>query len=292
MKLVMTFLVRDEADILRANLEFHLAQGVDFFIVSDNLSVDGTTDILEDYLRLGVMHVLRQTTDTYDQGRWVTEMAQMAATTFGADWVINNDADEFWMPRSGNLKQVLSAVPSGIDAIHAERGNFPPRPVQNGIFFPDSMTLREKQSRNLLGMPLPGKLCHRGFGDVVVAQGNHDAQRAGATLSKAIGAIDILHFPLRTFPQFANKISKGGAAYARNQTLPKNVGDTWRHCYQLLQEGKLEELWNEVLLTDEKAANGIAAGDIIRDERLRLFFQTNPPRTKGSRAPQSSDHES
>lgn len=282
----MTLLVRDEADILRANLEFHLAHGVDFFVASDNLSVDGTADILEDYRRLGVAHVLRQTTDTYEQGRWVTEMARMAATDFGADWVINNDADEFWMPRAATLKQILSAIPPGIDALQVERFNFPPRHGQEGIFFADAMTLREKKSKNLLGMPLPDKVCHRGFGDVVVAQGNHDARREGANLSRANGAIDILHFPLRTFQHFANKIAKGGAAYARNQTLPRSMGNTWRHCHQLLLEGKLEALWNEILLTDEKAADGIAAGRLLHDERLRRFLsEKNAAREVGPRIP-------
>jgi hypothetical protein len=36
MKLVMTLLVRDEQDILADNLDFHLAQGVDEVIVTDN----------------------------------------------------------------------------------------------------------------------------------------------------------------------------------------------------------------------------------------------------------------
>ncbi len=42
MKLVMTLLVRDEQDIIRENIEFHLAQGVNFFVVTDNKSVDAT----------------------------------------------------------------------------------------------------------------------------------------------------------------------------------------------------------------------------------------------------------
>ena len=35
MKIVMTLLVRDEQDIIRENIEFHLSMGVNFFIAAD-----------------------------------------------------------------------------------------------------------------------------------------------------------------------------------------------------------------------------------------------------------------
>ena len=49
MKLIMTMMVRDEADVIRAALEHHRAQGIDRMIVTDNGSVDGTLEILQQY---------------------------------------------------------------------------------------------------------------------------------------------------------------------------------------------------------------------------------------------------
>ena len=67
MKLVMTLLVRDEADIISSNIDFHLDQGVDFIIAMDNLSVDGTTEILRAYERRGVLHYIHQADDDHSQ---------------------------------------------------------------------------------------------------------------------------------------------------------------------------------------------------------------------------------
>ena len=60
MKLVMTLLVRDEEDILDAQIAFQLNSGVDFVIATDNRSEDGTAEILESYARQGVLHLLRE----------------------------------------------------------------------------------------------------------------------------------------------------------------------------------------------------------------------------------------
>jgi len=62
MRLVMTLKVRDEADIIEDNLRFHRAMGVDFFVVTDNGSVDGTSEILDRYVSAGLAHVIQEPT--------------------------------------------------------------------------------------------------------------------------------------------------------------------------------------------------------------------------------------
>src|SRR6478672_11189210 len=101
MRLAMTLMVRDAADILEANLRYHHAQGVDVFVVADNDSTDGTTEILERY-RKGGLVVLERVPGQVHQV-WASTRTRIARLAFeaGADWVIHNDDDEFWWPLTG-----------------------------------------------------------------------------------------------------------------------------------------------------------------------------------------------
>ena len=65
----MTLLVRDEEDIVEDHLVYHLNQGVDFVVVTDNNSVDGTRDVLDRFQRMGYVEVIDEPDDTYDQWR-------------------------------------------------------------------------------------------------------------------------------------------------------------------------------------------------------------------------------
>jgi Glycosyl transferase family 2 len=264
MKLVMTLLVRDEQDIVRENLDFHLAQGVDEVIVTDNGSEDATVEILREYESDGVVRLLFEPTDDYSQGRWVTRMARLAATE-GADWVINNDADEFWWPRAGSLKSSFERLGDEVGLVVARRENFVPRP-EDGRPFWERMTLRERESLNPLGKPLPPKLAHRADPEISVAQGNHKVE--GAQIGERLddGSIEILHFPMRTYGQFENKIVKGGRAYGRNRELPQRTGRTWRRLYEAWEEGRLRDHYD-----DNVVAEG-ARADLVEDTRLRDFL--------------------
>jgi glycosyltransferase involved in cell wall biosynthesis len=268
MKLVMTLLVRDEQDIIRENIDFHLAQGVDELIVTDNGSQDATVEILREYESRGVVRLLLEPTDDYSQGRWVTRMARLAATE-GADWVINNDADEFWWPRAGSLKSIFEQLGDNVGLVVARRQNFVPRP-EDGRSFWERMTLRERESLNPLGKPLPPKLAHRADPEIAVAQGNHKVE--GAQLGERLddGSIEILHFPMRTYAQFENKIVKGGRAYGRNRELPQRTGRTWRRLYEAWEEGRLRDHYDGNVVAEGSRA------DLVEDTRLRDFLRGLP----------------
>src|SRR3954452_15414253 len=145
MKLVMTLLARDEADVVDANLTYHLNAGVDFVIAMDNLSQDGTTDILESYEKDGQLHLIRQDGEYLRQADWITQMGWMAASEFGADWVIHSDADEFWWPRGESLKDVLDSIPARYGVVRALLRHFVPRP-EDGQPFAERMTVRMSAS--------------------------------------------------------------------------------------------------------------------------------------------------
>src|SRR5437667_12596067 len=87
MKLVLTLRARDEADVVDAQIAFHLNAGVDFVVATDHRSEDGTTELLERYAREGYLHLIREQGDEMHEGEWATRMARIAATKFGADWV-------------------------------------------------------------------------------------------------------------------------------------------------------------------------------------------------------------
>jgi glycosyl transferase family 2 len=233
----------------------------------DNRSVDGTADIAREYERAGYLHYMFQPRDDYSQGRWVTQMARRAVDELHADWVINNDADEFWWPHFGSLKDVLGSIRTEAVAATVERTNFVTR-VDNGEPFWRRMNLRRAVSVNALGDPLPGKSAHRAVPDVVIGQGNHYVFAGGRLVPRAAAPITILHFPVRSRAQYFNKILKGGAAYARNTELDHSAGKTWRHLYQLLLAGNFDQAFERELLTEEHVAHGLATGALVRDDRL------------------------
>jgi hypothetical protein len=268
MRLVMTLLARDEADVVDAQIAFHLHAGVDFVVATDHRSEDGTTAILERYEREGRLHLIREGIGDIRQAEWVTRMARLAATDFEADWVINADADEFWWPREGSLKDVLAAVPERFGVVRCCWRHFLPRP-DDGRLFAERMTIR-------LTRPAPPgekesiyhahqKVAHRSSSEVVVEKGNHEVDGPRLLPLRGWHPVEVLHFSFRSLKQLERK---GRARW------PVQVGkeDPVPHA-QLLREawrnGRIAEHFASFVVDDAAVVAGLASGRLAVDTRLR-----------------------
>lgn len=270
MKVVVTLLVRDEADILEAWLDYHLAAGVDLVVATDNCSQDGSTEILERYATRGSVVVLRESGNDMHQDEWVTRMARLAATELDADWVINSDADEFWWPRAGSLKMVLATIPERYGVIRGAWRHFLPRPEDLGPLF-ERMTVR-------LRLPAhPGdkstifhahqKVAHRARPDVRIETGNHNAEGTGLDPLRGWHPLEVLHFSFRSLSQFERKSTLAYDVWGRNPTH----GRTEHHvlAYEALRDGRLEEYYDAFVVDDDELRVGVADGRLAVDTRLR-----------------------
>ncbi len=289
MKLVMAMKVRNEGDVLGENLRWHRAQGVDQFVVTDNGSTDSTPDVLRKWEADGLLRLIEEpsTADFRDQAHWwVTRMARMAASEMGADWVAHADADEFWSPVSGTLKQALEAIPEQYGVVLAPRPEFIARPDTDEPFWA-RMTVREARSRlrpKIAHRAVPDAVLHRGAHDVDVARDESGARHSGRAVMRAVKPVlkpgedrlvwaplwpaRVLHFPLRSFDQYRRKVEvtlAGG--------FDDKAHDELRIAYE---QGKLEDLYAGLVEDDASVEAGLRRGAVGGRQQGALVLDPNP----------------
>ena len=304
MKVVVAMKVRDEADVIEANLRYHHARGADRFIVTDNGSVDGTEKVLRRYEQAGLLRLFLEPADTFQTpaggapDEWVTRMARIAATEMDADWVIHIDADEFWWPVGGSLKDALAAVPDEYGVMVAPRPELVPRPDGPGEFW-ERLTVRERHSQ------VRPKIAHRPDAHALTDSGAHDIEvepvpryrSRGRAVLRAVRAdrdlvaerlvwapvfrARVLHVPVRSLAQYTAIVER----LLRHSVPGSHEDPAVDALRQAYDEGRLPELYDEMVLDDEAVAEGIANGSLVEDVGLREMLPRCPDPTTGSAEP-------
>jgi len=285
MRLVMTFRVRDEADALEENLRFHRAQGVDRFIALEDGVTEPVGEILDRWSAAGLLERITRPADATPLRRaeWITEMARRAATHHAADWVVNNDADEFWWPLRGTLREAFAALPGRYAALSAPRTEFVPRPGDEP--WPERLVFRERLSSTLpkrahrghpevfatphtARIPGSGPPAHRGRAWLRTAA---DRQRpSGEPLPAPAWPVRVLHFPVRSSEQFSARVERAYRA-GRHSAVERA-----RELYAALEAGTLARRYAEATYDDGEIAAGVASGELVRDTRLRDYLRDCP----------------
>ena len=296
MKLVMTLLARDEADVIEQWLAFHLNAGADFVIATDNRSEDGTREVLERYAREGHVHLLREPGEDLRQNEWVTRMARLAATDFGADWVINSDADEFWWPRGASLSEVLAAVPARYGTVGGFLRTFGPPADGGDGSFAERMTVRFSALAPIndpasLFKPIR-KIVHRAHPEIQVTRGNHALVDSPFAPLRGWYPIEVFHFPLRSHEQCERKARLQGTAFEKYVARPPTAYHA--NMFAALKSGKIAEYYDSLVLAEDELERGIEQGRLVVDTRLRdslrLLQRPGGRRARGAvRAPVRGD---
>lgn len=297
MRIVVTMMVRDEADIIGSVLENHLAQGVDQFVITDNGSVDGTAEILEEWAARGLIDLRHDPAHRKQQGETVSRMAREAATVHGATWVINADADEFWLPkdRSLTVRDALAATPESLGAFPVDVVDMTGAPAEQGtglqrLVYRDSRTLED-----LIAIGLHAHSTHDAVHvadpDVVVAQGNHYVSTSSNGLPDPGLQLEVLHLPWRSWAQFSGKVEKSGLAYERNPELRPSPNHHGMRDYRRLRGGTLRAFYGVRHPTPDELNAGLASGVFVEDRAIADRFTgsvTDEPWTDDERAAQSA----
>jgi Glycosyl transferase family 2 len=266
MKLVMTLLARDEADVLDANLKYHLNAGIDFVIATDNRSEDGTTEILESYARDGHLFLIREDGEYLRQADWITRMGRLAATDYGADWIIHSDADEFWWPRGESLKDVLASIPERYGIVRALLRHFVPRP-DDAKPFAERMTVRISTAapindpRSLFRPNL--KVMHRADPNVDVSIGAQRLIDSSFLPLRGWYPVEFFHFPVRSLEQAERK-------YRYQQVAPgQSPSPYYDRVRELLDQGRIAEFYETLVVDDAALERGLEDRSLVVDTRLR-----------------------
>jgi hypothetical protein len=264
MKLVVTVMVRDEIDIIAPMIEHHLAQGADLIIVTDNGSVDGTAEALQDYAALGLVELHHDPVHRKQQHSVVTQMARRAYTVHGADWVINADADEFWaaVDKSLTMRQALESIPTALNAFTAPVTNMVGPPAVRGggvdrLLWRDHRTTEQLQDIGIFAQPTDNAV-HRGDPEVVVAQGNHFVSLHSRGAPAPEFALEVLHLPWRSWGQFEAKVVNAGRGYEASPDLRPSKNHHGMADFRRYQAGRLESAY----LLRQPLLDGLAEGQL------------------------------
>jgi tetrahydromethanopterin S-methyltransferase subunit G len=196
-------------------------------------------------------------------------MARLAASEYGADWVINSDADEFWWPRGASLSDVLSAVPPRYGTVGAFLRVFCPRPGDE--HFAERMTVRFSALAPIndpasLYKPIR-KIVHRGHPEIQVTRGNHALVDSPFAPLRGWFPIECFHFPLRSEAQCAHKAELQGSAFERHIARPPTAYHA--DMFAALRSGRIGEYYEALVVSDDELERGLAEGRLVVDTRLR-----------------------
>jgi hypothetical protein len=279
MKVVAVVGVKNEVDLIVRAVEQLLAIGVDLVIVLDYGSDDGTLDVMREIVSPDRVLLVHGTNDSMDAtSARKLELVRQAK----ADWALFTDADEFWIPAAGTLKDVLASQRSEI--LGVRRFNVPV--TEGGPHMPDELSPSSyhelllcvrwmadyadtRQDRPdvpwIVGSRTGPKMLINPGVAASLAPGDHwiDTMNGGSTQGVAPTNLLIAHLPFTTYERFERKVrSIQQEVRAHPEFFVGRRGWHWKYWSDLAEAGTLREEFNRQILDNRQLEGWMRDGTI------------------------------
>ncbi|WP_299696839.1 glycosyltransferase family 2 protein [Hydrocarboniphaga sp.] len=274
MKITALVGVKDEVELIDACVRHLRSIGVGQIIVFDVGSTDGTIERLQEHAGLPDLKYFVIDDRQADAMQRANQIYREVLGGSDADWVIFLDADEFWIPATGDLR--VCAERAQADVLSVRRFNVPV--TASGALLPDALQpsrygelqLFVKKVPNLRarlkdeedsmawirGVPRPKAMARRRM-IAGVAQGGHDVITPPNVDASRCCPLDLLiaHVPFTTSMRFARKLGNIGEYFRQRDAEGKGEEARawhWRRWNELSDEAAMQAEFDQQLFSDRR----------------------------------------
>jgi len=272
--------VKDEVELIEKSIA-HLRQiGVDLIIAYDVNSTDGTSELIEKYRSDRDFWILRLNEQTPDEFETWTRAMLALIKSADVDWAIFLDADEFWIPLTGSLKEcawlsgndVLSVarfnIPTGADGPLMPRSLIPEHYDELMLYVHRVADLRAHLENDPAAVWIQGvdedKVMARPERIGTIEVGAHNVFSADSIPLRRAKPTDLLiaHLPFTTRSRFKRKVANIRNMLAAQEASMEGLAWHWRRWIDLADRGELDDEYDRTLLAADRIPDLRKSGKI------------------------------
>lgn len=277
--------VMDEVELIERQIRHLYNIGVGHVVVIDSGSTDGTVEVVRDYAAAGKVTLIDGYRFAIDSAAKLRKQYEASLEEANPDWILIQDADDFIIPRSGDIRQSLAG--KSADVVRLERFNVPViagKPLWPDEIRPDTFGdlkifldaiggfrkhLKENPETPWIRGKVMQKVAARPSCVKGVKMGGHDIIPVDGVVLEYETADDILvaHVPFSSYDRFQLKVENIRELFSRDaERFGENMGWHWARWLDVLERGELRLEYQKQCITPDELKRLESDGGVVSVE--------------------------